>query len=403
MSLVGRITTGLRTRAGEPRGTGSATTESMILSAFAASGRTVTPSNMMGISAVWAAIWLIADQGGSLPLRIFARRGAELEPASDGATPQWVRQPNAECSAIDLWTVVLAHLEAWGNAFLGKEMLGGIVVALWVIAPERVTVRRVAGRKVFDVLEGDGSLHTYTTADIVHIKGRSLDGVMGASPIRVHANTLGVALALDDFGGDTFRNRAVPLGVLSIKKSITDPAVKDEIREEWDDRFRGRGKQSRIAILDEGATFEAVSMPLADAQFVEQRKLSIQDVARIFGVPAELIGGEAGGSMTYSNVQARRADLLQFVLWSRLKRIEGALLGDPDLFPGRGIEPHFDDTDFVRGDPREQYETLRVATGNKPILTQDEARGVVGKKALGGTASELDHKPATGKFAGGST
>ncbi len=403
MSFISRVTGGLRTRAGEPRATGSMLTDSMILRSLSSAGRTVTTANATGISAVWACVWLIADQGGSLPLRIFERRGDELEPTDAAAAGRWVRHPNPECSPIDLWTVVLCHLELWGNAFLGKERVLGRVVHLWPIPPERITPRRERGRKVFDVIEDDGSMHTYTTADIVHIKHRSLDGFMGASPIHVHRNTLGVALALDDFGGDTMRNRAVPAGVLSVKGRITDPKIKTEMRGEWEGRFGRRGKRGQIAILDDEAKFTAVSMPLIDAQYIEQREHSVQDIARIFGVSPEDIGGDSGGSMTYSNVQARRADLLQFVLWSRLKRIEGALLGDADLFKptGRPLEPHFDDTDFLRGDPREQYETLRVATGNKPVLTQDEARRMVGKGARGGTADVLDHKSATGNVAGG--
>lgn len=396
MSFVSRVTSGLRTRAGEPRGTGALMAEGQILRALSSAGRTVTTSSALGISAYWAAIWLIADQGSSLPLRLFERRGDELEPADPAASPRWVRQPNPECSPIDVWSVVLAHMEGWGNAYLGKEKVLGRVVALWPISPDRCTVRRERGQKVFDVLEDDGSFHTYTTADVVHIKGRSLDGFIGVSPIQVHRNALGVALALDDFAGDTFRNRAIPPGILKVKGRITDPQVKDEMREEWHSRYGYRPKQRNkmIAILDDEATFQPISIPLIDAQFIEQRNYSVQDIARIVGVAPEDIGGESGGGMDYTNVQARRADLLQFRLWPRLNRIEGALLGDPDLFPRTvNLEPHFDDTGFLRGDPREQYETLRVATGNKPILTQDEARRMVGKGALGGTAAELDHKP----------
>lgn len=401
MSLISRVTGGLRTRAGEPRGSGSlVTADSMILRSRSAAGRTVTTQNATGLSAVWAAVWLIADQAGSLPLRVYRRQGEELEPADSDALGRWVTQPNPETSPIDLWTVVLAHLELWGNAYLGKERVLGRVVHLWPITPDRVSPRRERGAKVFDVLEDDGSFHTYTTRDVLHIRHRSLDGFVGASPIHVHRNTLGIALALDDFAADTMNNRGVPLGVLSVKGRITDPDVKDEMRGEWKDRYGRRGKRGEIAILDDDAKFIAVSMPLIDAQYIEQRKFSVQDIARMFGISAEDISGDSGGSMTYSNVQARRADLLQFVLWSRLKRIEGALLGDQDLCKRTNLEPHYDDTAFLRGDPREQFETLRVATGNKPVLTQDEARRMVGKGAIGGTAGELDHKSATGNVAG---
>lgn len=403
MSFISRATAGLSTRAGEPRGTGSLRAGANVLRSLSAAGRRVTPENAMGLSAVWASIWLIADQGGGLPLRMYTGPEDALAPANPNVVPRWVAAPNPECSPIDVWTVAICHMEGWGNAYIGKQKELGRVVHLWNIEPWRVAVRRDRGVKVFDVIEDDGSFHTYTSDEIIHIKGRSLDGFTGASPIQVHANTLGIALALDDFAGDTFRNRAIPPGILSVKGVIKDDTIKDDMRDEWHNRYgyRPAKRDKTIAILDNETKFQALSIPLVDAQFIEQRNYTIQDIARIYGVSPEDIGGESGGSMTYSNVQARRADLLQFVLWSRLSRVQGALKLHNDLC-GQ-LVPRFDDTAFVRGDPREQFETLRAATGGKPILTQDEARHSVGRRPLGGKAAELDFKSTstTGKFAGG--
>lgn len=407
MSFVGQVAA-LRTRAGEPRGNGLTVGSGLsgLMSSLSSAGRTVTADNAIGLSAVWACVWLLGEQGASIPLRDYVHQGdGELQPAPGGVSARWLSQPNPECSPMDLWSTAIVHMELWGEAFIGKEKALGRVVNKWLIHPSRVAVRREKGQKLFDVIEDDGSSHTYTTADILHIKGRSLDGLRGASTIHIHRNSLGVALALDDMAGDTFRDRGIPPGILTVKKRIDDPKVKDEMRDEWDARYgvrHGRGKR-KIAILDEDARFEAIAMPLDDAQFIEQRRYSDQDIARIFGLAPEDIGSSSGSSMDYTSVQQRRADLLQLRLWPRLNRIVGALRGDPDLYPpARGIVPNFDDTGFVRGDPKEQFETLRVATGNKPILTQDEARGMVGKKALGGTAGELDHKSTpTGNVAGG--
>lgn len=383
-------------RAGEPRGTTSLSVERLLTGSQA--GVPVSVDSALTLSSVWAAVWLIAEQGGSLPINVLDREGNRKA----GAWQQrLMRSPNPESSGVDVWTAVLAHLDLWGNAYLGKEKLGGRVVSLWPIPPENVTVERVRGRKIFRVVEDDGVARDYTAADVIHIRHRSLDGFIGVSTIHQHRNTIGVGLALDKFGGSTFSNRAVPLGVLSIKGRLTRKESRDNLREEWEDRFRGSGRQNRIAILDEDAHFEPISMPLADAQFVEQRKLSVQDVARIFGVPAEWIGGESGGSMTYSNVASRRADFLQLTLRSRLKRIEEALFADLDLFSNiGGLEPRFDTGEFLRGDPKTEYETLKVATGGKPVLTQDEARGLVGRSPLGGKAGELDAAPAPAPFGG---
>lgn len=377
MGIVRRLTTGTQTRAGKPTADWWFDRGSRLSGSSA--GKLVTPEKAAGLPAVWHASTLLAESVAGLPLKVHTRRteGGVLKEVPGSAQALLLEDPNPECTPFDLWQQVVYSLELWGNAYIGKAKVGNRIESLWPIEPQYVTPKRVRGRKVFEVLSPDsGRVDTYTQADIIHIKGPSFDGYVGVSPIALHRQTVGLGLALDDFGGRTIGDRAVPLGVLSVKGRITDPAARDNLRREWENRFKGR---NRVAILDDGAQFQSVSMPLADAQYIEQRKMNGADVARIFRMAPEMIGYDTGGSLTYKTIESQGIAFVRYTLRARLGRIEQSLKADRDLFPTReGYLPRFDTSELQRGDTFEQYRALTLATGGRAFMTLGEARDRIG-------------------------
>lgn len=394
MSLVGRISQ----RAGAPpRKTDLWIQDVLNLLTSSSSGKHVTVERALGLASVWAAVWLRADQLGSLPLLTYERQGLGLKPSERAGTSALLRdQPNPEMSAMDLWSIVSAHLDLWGNAYIGKEFAGSRLVALWPIDPETVTPRRIDGQKKFDVIEDDGRLVTYSSSEIIHILGPSRRGLVGLSPIHVHRESVGLGLKLAEHSGKLMGQGAIPAGILRVKGRITDDETGPRLRKEWKGRITGRHD---IAVLDEGAEFQPITMPLVDAQFVEQSKLSVQDIARIFRVPPEMIAGEAGGTLTYSNVEAQSVQFLRYSLRPWMVRIEQALARDPDLFPSRTWTPRFQADELLRGDTFTRYRALRVALGNGvPFITASEARAMDGSLP---PDARFDQVPAPAPPAGG--
>jgi HK97 family phage portal protein len=100
----------------------------------------------------------------------------------------------------------------------------------------------------------------------------------------------------------------------------------------WEAGHRGLSNAHRIAVVAGEASFEPVSMPLDDAEFLSQRKLSATEVARIFRVPAWIVSAEDGGSMTYSNTEQQALHFATYSLRPWLVLIEQSLSADADLF-----------------------------------------------------------------------
>ena len=152
------------------------------ISSRSSSGAIVTPERALGIDAVWSCVRLLSDSIGALPLKSYRKVTGGREDFENPLLQLW---PNPEMTAMDLWSLVTVHLNVYGNAYLGKVFDGARVSELWPIHPEAVIVRRVNGQKTYQIRDRAGSPSTdvFTARDVIHVKGMSLDGLMGLSPI----------------------------------------------------------------------------------------------------------------------------------------------------------------------------------------------------------------------------
>jgi hypothetical protein len=75
---------------------------------------------------------------------------------------------------------------------------------------------------------------------------------------------------------------------------------------------------------------QPISLRPDESQFLETQQANISEIARFFGIPAEMVGGKTGSSLTYANVEQRSLDFLTYGVAFWLKRIEDAFF---DLLP----------------------------------------------------------------------
>lgn len=362
------------TRAGEPvdRHYGS----SLLDLTGSTAEETVSVDRALGLDAVWAAVRLIAETGGSLPLRTYRETASQRFEVDDHPAPLLSRAPNRESSAVEVWSQVLAHLTLWGNAFVGIERRGNSIIGLWPIEPSRVRVTRDRGLRRFEHSREDGTRRTYSEAEVIHVRGLSLDGLTGMSPISYERETIGTGLAQQRHAGELVANKATPSGVLELPEGQTmAPDMLERLAAQWKRLYGRRGSNAGgTAILEGGVKFKPVSLPPEDLEFVAQRKLTVQAIARIFNIPPELLGGESGGSMTYSNVAAQARQFLTYGLSPWLERIEGALNRHPALgLASAGLRCEFDTQRLLRADTKTRYETYKIAL-DAGFVSREEVR-----------------------------
>jgi HK97 family phage portal protein len=360
--------------------------------------KAVTLESAVGLTAVYSAVRIKSEDIGSLPLLTYRRRrDGGRERATGSSVYRLLHdRPNPEMTAMDVWTYVALCLNTHGNAYIGKVFEGNRVVELWPIKPDRVTVRRVNGRKVYDI-QGDTKLLRYDDSVIIHIKGLSTDGLTGLSPIAVQRQAVSLGLALDEYVGRLMANRAVPSGVISTKKELSVEAAR-EVRKKWDATYRGTARAGKVAVLDEEAKFEPISLSLADAQFVQLHDLTVKQVARIFRLPASKLLTSTGDSMTYNTVESDDLHYVKHSLRTDLVRIEQGLASDRDLFPPAptaggplDLYPEFLVDALLRGDSASRATYYSTATGKRPWMLPSEVRELENLPA----SEEIDQLPPT--------
>jgi HK97 family phage portal protein len=354
------------------------------IGAMSSAGVPVTMQAALGLPTVGAAIRLISETVASLPLCVYQGEDADKRKARE--SDQWhllQEEPNPDQSAFDLISDIASSVESWGNAYVRKLKVRRKIVALYVLPASNVRVFRDEGnRKVFEVFDNRGVMDRLTEIDILHVRGfTNGGGDVGLSPIQAHREFLGTALAQQRFSGRFYANDASPAGLLSVPGEVTEE-VAQRTKDRWMANNGGLENSGSIAVLGNGATFQTLTIPLKDAQFIEGQEQAASVAARIFlGPAASLLGAD-------HNLKTEEESLrfLNFCLLPRLRRIERAFYADSDLFPEMPVGepdlyPEFHTQEFLRADAGTAAEVQhkQIQSG---VLLVDEARAEMGMGPL---------------------
>lgn len=360
----------------------------------ALTGGQVTRERAMGIPALWSGVMLLAKTAGTLPLETVnrANHNQVVEVADVAKRLRW--QPNREIPAAVFWTTLFTHLIPSGNAYGLKLPAGDKFVRApeqYLVPPELVQVYRHEGQIYYDFMSPDGGAFAQGVhaSHVIHYRGPSLGNpLLGASLVEIHRNSLGIALASQEYQGVLFRNGGTPKGILSVDETL-DAEQASTIRDQWHATYGGMSNAGKIAVLDRGATFQSTSANNHDAQLIEQLQLSATDCARLLNLPAALINAE-GASLTYANASHNDLHFLKFSLRPWLVLVEQALNMDPDYFGvDSAWEPVFKTDAVVSPDQSQRYANYGVAIGSG-WMKKSEARLAEGLSAVAG----IDDEPA---------
>ena len=135
-------------------------------------------------------------------------------------------------------------------------------------------------------------------ADVIHLLAFTRNGYTGISYLERAEDVIRSGRAAQEYASSYYANGGQPSGILKTESDLSGSATvknaqgedvtvskKDLVRAEWEKRHAGPANAQRIAVLDMGLDYKPLSISNRDAQFVEQSDLSIQDIARFFGVP----------------------------------------------------------------------------------------------------------------------
>lgn len=348
--------------------------------AAAPSGKRVSVQSAMGLAPVWAAVSIIAEQIGQLPLKVYKNvDGEDVEAQGSRGWRLLHDKPNSHTPAGRFWSTVAAHLLLWGNAFIVKRRDSlGLVDELHLLKPAEVTVfyNPGTGEKLFRHQPTDGSKpRDYSADDLLHIFGLSLDGIVGESVIAHCKASLGAALARDEYEG-TFYARGTNLaGVLQHPQKLSKDAAVN-LKESFDALYgRGSATAHGVPVLEEGMTFVPISSPMKDLEFVAAQQLSRTDIAVMFKLPPNTLGGSSGDSLTYSTVELNQQHIAIHAISPVTTTISQALTYDPAILPQTIFSCAFLLDAMMRADSKTRAEVYALGLDPaKGWLNREEVR-----------------------------
>ena len=286
----------------------------------------VTADSTMSLSAAWAAVRLNARTIASCGRKMYRRTSTlERAPAEDHPLHRVLAiSPNPDQTPMEFWEGQITALNLRGNAFARIGRRGdGQVVALWPLSPDAVSVFRTPdGERRYRI----GGREELGARDVFHLRGFGAGGDLGLSPIQYGRQTIATAIAAEEVAGTTF---ASGLQVAGFVELATGTQLKPEQRQqlvELFERFAGSSKAGKVMPLDPGIKFSPLKMSPGDAQLLETRRFSVEEICRWFGVFPILIGHSAQGqTMWGSGIEQIVLAWLTLGLGTELERVEQAI------------------------------------------------------------------------------
>jgi HK97 family phage portal protein len=322
---------------------------------------TPTPERALRLGPVYAANRLLAESVSTLPVKPYRAMGETRVPMT--SLPQLFAQLVSDGELVPWLYRAVTSLALRGNAFgliTARDGFQYPTAVTW-LNPGLVQPDDRPGRHgwLYEGREVDAE-------DILHIPLFCLPGKrMGLSPISAYSSTLGIGLQAQTYASDWFAAGGFPPGTFRNEKQQVSQDEADIIKARVVNAIRTH------APLVHGADwkYDPITVPPEEAQFVETMKMTTNQIAAVYGIPPEMIGGESGSSMTYANVEQQQINFVMFTLRPWLVRLETALSAH---LPDRQFVK-FNSDALIRADLKTRWEVnrLRVEMGAASI---DEIR-----------------------------
>jgi len=310
----------------------------------------VSSERAIALIPLFACVRILADSIASLPVQLYRRDGADRTPVS--FVPQLLFAPAARDNLFEWLHKLVVSLAMRGNAYglvTQRDDFGFPTMIEW-LNPDDVWVDETSAvRPVFYWAGVE-----VPSEQIVHIPWVVMPGrVVGLSPVAAFARTIGVGLSATEYGLSWFDNGGTPPAVMKNSQKTVTPVESEEIS----GRLAAAMRSRRPLVHGSDWDFTALQVNPEESQFIETMRLNASQIAAIYGVAPEMVGGESGGTMTYANVEQQAINFVNFTLRSWLVRIETKLSA---LMPGREFV-RFNADALIRADTLSRYQAHNLA------------------------------------------
>ena len=271
----------------------------------------------LSLSAVWACVRILSETVGILPIHLYKRTDRGRERQYTHPCHHILQTPNSYSNRYDLMHFLMISVTLWGNGYVR-------IYRDVKYRPQRLKFYHPA--KVEPVLTDDDVLfyrlsngEIVPSDDMIHLRGLSTNGIKGKSPIAVHRDNLALSYAAQDYGNRFFNQGGNMSGVFKYPSTLKQEAY-ERLKKDLVAQSVGLHNAHIPLLLEGGMTYERISIPPEDAQFIATRKFQKTEIATIYGVPPHMIADLERA--TNNNIEHQGMEFVMYCLMPYLVRLE---------------------------------------------------------------------------------
>lgn len=311
----------------------------------------------LSVIPVYAATALIADQVSAAPWAVF--NATEGIPSKAKAQPELVTGPGGSLDLFSWKHQMCSSMLLWGNAYglnLRSDARLTPAEVLW-LRPDRVSYHE--GNFYFN-----GELIPRSL--LIHIPMYVIPGSpVGLSPLGLFRTQIETGVEAQRVGRNFFRRGMVPSALLR----NTEKVLKREEAQKVKEQFVASVSASEPFVSGKDWDYTAIGLPQSDVAFLTGIKATATQVAAIYRVAPEMIGGETSSSLTYKNLEQDQIRFNTITLQPIATRTESVF--NRYLPDGQYVKYNLDAS--ARADLKTRYEAHQIAL-DAGFKTDDEIR-----------------------------
>ena len=313
------------------------------------------------LTSVWNAIRLLSESVSSLPISVYRKEnnGDKVEDVNNRIYNLIKFKPNNFQNKITFFEYVMYSVLTDGNAYVQIVRDNSAnPVQLIPLNPDYVNIF-IKDNELFYQMDGGSVLDS---ADVLHIKLITDDGIEGLSPIDQCAKAINWNLSIEEFGSTFFKNGAKPSSVLSTDRALSETAIA-RLKDSFNSSYAKLKSSNSTIILEEGLTFKPISISPEQAQFLASRQFGIEEIARIFNIPPHMLKDLSKSS--FNNIEMQSQEYVTYTLMPYLTRIEQEM--NLKLFRTNELGKtfvEFNVNGLLRGDVKTRNEAYKTAIQN---------------------------------------
>lgn len=334
------------------------------------------------ISTTYACVEIVSNSVAQLPLLPYVETEAgKVLARSDKSYELLVNDPNERMTRFTLYDLLVKSMLLNGNGYAKVVRdYDGTARAIYFQDPNDIVVF------IVETKNGRAVDHYYNTRtnevvepnDMIHLLNFSLDGIEGISTIKYASYSLGLAKSAELHASNFYDGGGALTGIISVVDGRLNETKREQIRKQW----RDQTASGSIAVLDMDSKYQPISVSPDDAQLLETRKFSVEEICRFFKVSPVKVFDLSHSS--YSTVEAVNISFLVDTLTPYLEKIE--LEFRKKIYPPlkrRRMVLDFDTRNIIRADSTAQANLYRTLYSIGAV-TPNEVREVFNLSPIDG-------------------